>query len=148
MKIPFCTETKKKLSQGAIEFLAVFVLLFTFFMILVDTALFFRGIYMVQTASDEALARLTSEHLCSSDLADTSEILSTVSDAYFGVNVNFSVSEADNIYTFSGGNFYYILYCRSGYVPDALELCYNYNGLLMFRNHQICSGFSANTNYF
>lgn len=67
------TSLTKHYAQGSIEFMVVFVVLFALFVGILDISLFFRQVYLVQTVSDEIMARLTVGHLCSGQLIEQEE---------------------------------------------------------------------------
>ena len=67
------TSLTKRYAQGSIEFMVVFVVLFALFVGILDISLFFRQVYLVQTVSDEIMARLTVGHLCSGQLIEQEE---------------------------------------------------------------------------
>lgn len=55
-------------ASSVLEFLVVFIILFIFFITIIDIGLFFREVYLVQTLADETLSVLQTEHACSYDL--------------------------------------------------------------------------------
>lgn len=139
----------KLVSSGSIEFLVVFVVLFIFFITIIDIGLFFRQIYLVQTLSDEVMANLQAGHTCSADLSETAAAMTRAIHYYYGANPTFSANYAGGFYNFNGGDFTFSLSCRTPNVPDTLSFGYSYKGLFLYRNgKRIYSNYSANTSYY
>ncbi len=136
-------------SQSIIEFPVVFIVLFIFFIGIADITLFFRQVYLVQTLSDEALARLETEHSCSADLSKTTDVLSKTTHIYYGVSPDFSSTYDSGFYNFSSEKFHFSLLCRTPNTPDMLSLRYKYKGIFFFAaGTDIASNFSSNTLYY
>ncbi len=144
---------KKNKSSASIEFLAVFSFLFMFFILILDVALYFRQLYMVQTIADEALARLAASSECYSDTNDTADIIQETIENYFGT-YDFSVvktkSNILSIYTSDNDRDYkFLLTCRNSKTPDSLIFTYTYKGIFMYRSGKtITSNTSVNTTYY
>lgn len=167
------SESKNKIfAQGSIEYMVVFSLLFITFVFVLDIALFFRQIYLVQTASDEILSRLVVGHLCSgrlvdnvhdgddeedvvtqiNDFTETKETIEYVIKSYFSFDVALGVGESSNYginFSTNDDKFNVALSCRNYATPDVVYFSYNYKGLLLYRNGKIInSNPSSNTSYF
>ena len=138
-------------ASGSIEFLAVFVCLFIFFILIIDVALFFRQIYLIQTIADETIANLSVSRQCGESESDTISIVRQTLKNYFGTR-DFSYSAANDKtieMAADDGDFKFILTCRNSTTPDALIFTYKYKGIFMYRSGKnITSNVSSNTSYF
>lgn len=138
----------QKKATGPVEFLAVYVCLFLFFMGILDISLFFRQIYLVQTVSDEALARLEVEHVCGNN-DSTKKILREVIKNYYGDTPEFTGIYRDGIYKFTEDKYSFQLICTTSTVSDSLAFSYKYTGLFFYqKEREIFSNFSSNTSFY
>lgn len=152
---------------GSIEFLFVFVVLFLFFICILDIGLFFRQVYTVQTLSDEVLAKLETARVCyddpnSSDAGldkndgkkNSEVVLETMNNAikfYYGSNQSFTGSYSNGFYNFTtnNGTYKFQLTCRNAYTPDTLGFVYKYKGLIFYAGgKEISSYYSTNTSFY
>lgn len=137
--------------SSSIEFLAVFAFLFVFFILILDVALFFRQIYLVQTIADEVMARLNTEKQCSKDLADTMITANKAVSFYFEKQ-NFAASSKNKKtvkITTSDDKYTFLISCRNEITPDSLVFIYKYKGIVMYRGGKsISSNVSVNTTYY
>ena len=151
MKCEF-SKFKKRPASSAIEFLVVFVILYTLFFTVVDIGLYFRQVYNVQTVSDEALSLLLSKNSCSST-DGIQEVKSTFADVihnYYNKTPAFNVSSKNNNLAFkSGDDFTFFLTCRNEHTPQKLVFAYKYKGIFVYRDGvMINSTPSVNISYF
>ena len=141
-------KNKIKSAQSSLEFLVVFVVLFTFFVGILDLGLFFRQMYLVQTLSDEVLARLETNHSCSHDLALTTDIMKESIKYYHGANPELTFVYDSGFYNFKSDRYYFSLSCRNPKTPDALSFGYLYKGIIFYRSgRMIFSNYSSNTSF-
>lgn len=138
-------------ASSVLEFLVVFIILFIFFITIIDIGLFFREVYLVQTLADETLSVLQTEHACSYDLDKTARIMTGKIYTYYEKNVSLRAEDENGFLKFSDSEQKYIfnLSCRNPITPDALLFGYKYDGIFLYkRGKMIFSNYSANTSYF
>ncbi len=145
------TKLKNLKGTSSIEFLAVFVFLFFFFVLILDIALFFRQVYLVQTIADETIARLTVEKQCSKDLPSTIIIANKATSFYYA-DLQFSASSQNHKIVklkTDGDKYSFLIQCRNEITPDSLIFTLKYKGVFLYRTGKvITSNISVNTTYY
>ena len=165
-------KTNKLISQGSIELLVVVVILFIFILGIMDIALYFRQVYVVQTISDEVLARLKTASVCYYEAGSydsrtfsgeyteenvqnrVKSIMKKAIKYYYNKDVDFSVlvnpstnkiaayKSPDNVFVFN-------VYCSKTSTPDYVYFSHLYKGMFLYPNgKRLYSNLSTNTTLF
>ncbi len=143
--------SKNKLNAAAgFEFLIVSIMIFVFFMVFIDLALYFRQYYLVQAANDEIFVRL--DYLASCDNPNNMKnVAAATLNLYYSANFEFDmVCEGDSLNrscSLSDDRMIVNFVCNKNKL-DTVTSEYLYNGIFMFKGSYISSSPSSSVSYY